>query len=102
MKTRKSNNPLKRWGSELNKEFSIEEYQMSKKHLKKCSTCLVIREVQIKTTSYQSEWLRSKTQVIVDAGEDVEKEKYSSISGGILSWYRHSGNLSGAFSENWT
>jgi hypothetical protein len=40
--------------------------------------------------------------VIAEAGEDVEKEKYSSISGGILSWYRHSGNLSGAFSENWT
>jgi hypothetical protein len=33
---RKSNNPLKKWGSELNKEFSPEEYRMAEKHLKKC------------------------------------------------------------------
>jgi hypothetical protein len=37
---RKSNNPLKRWGSELNKEFSPEEYRKAEKHLKNCSTFL--------------------------------------------------------------
>ena len=36
--SRKSNNHLKRWGSELNKEFSPEEYRKAEKHLKKCST----------------------------------------------------------------
>jgi hypothetical protein len=50
---------------------------------------------------YQPEWLRSKTQVTADAGEDVEKKDNSSIAGGIASWYNHSGNQSGCSSENW-
>ena len=41
-------------------------------------------------------------QVTVDAGEDVEKEKHSSIAGGIESWYNHSGYHFGSSSENWT
>jgi hypothetical protein len=36
--SRKSNNPVKKWVTELNKEFSPEEYRMAEKHLKKCST----------------------------------------------------------------
>jgi hypothetical protein len=35
-----------------------------------------------------------------DAGEDVGKEKHSSIAGGIASWYNYSGNLFGGSSEN--
>jgi hypothetical protein len=31
--SRKSNNPINKWGSELNKEFSPEEYWMAEKHL---------------------------------------------------------------------
>jgi hypothetical protein len=48
--SRKSNNHIKKWGSELNKEFSPEEYWMAEKHLKTCSASLIIREMQIKTT----------------------------------------------------
>jgi hypothetical protein len=47
--SRKSNSHIKKWGSELNKEYSAEEYQMAEKHLKKCSASLIIREMQIKT-----------------------------------------------------
>jgi hypothetical protein len=39
--------------------------------------------------------------VTADTGKDVEKE-HSSIVGGIASWYNHSGNQSGGFSDNWT
>jgi hypothetical protein len=47
--SRETNNPILKWGTELNKEFSTQECQMAKKHLKKCSTFLVIGEMQIKT-----------------------------------------------------
>jgi len=40
-----------------------------------------------------------KSQVTLEAGEDVEKEEHSSIFGGIESWYNHSGNYSGGSSE---
>jgi hypothetical protein len=35
---RNSNNPIKKWGAELNKEFSTKEYRMAEKYLKTCST----------------------------------------------------------------
>jgi hypothetical protein len=48
--SREANNPINKWGTELNKEFSTKEFQMAEKHLKKCSTSVVIREMQMKTT----------------------------------------------------
>jgi len=39
--------------------------------------------------------------VTADAGEDVEKEEYSSIVGGIANWHNYSGDQSGGASENW-
>jgi hypothetical protein len=50
MDSRKPNNPIKKWGTELNKEFSAEEHRRAEKQLKNCSTSLIIREMQIKTT----------------------------------------------------
>jgi uncharacterized membrane protein YgaE (UPF0421/DUF939 family) len=50
LNSRNSNNPIKKWDTELNKEYSTEEYRRADKHLKKCSTSVISREMQIRTT----------------------------------------------------